>query len=103
VTIIFGFLFLLAGIAAGVRSGLLESRTAQGQHIELWSFSPGPSRTMRSVTWLVAGVLLAGTGSVLFTFTWGFPVNLLFLLPSLAALVVVVRHNHAVAKREPKA
>jgi hypothetical protein len=101
--VIAGFLFVIAGIAAGTRSGLLEARTAQGQHIKLWGLDPGPSRTTRSVSWLVAGILIAGIGCLLFTFTWDFSPFFLFLLPSLAALIVVVRHNRSVAKRKRNA
>jgi hypothetical protein len=100
--VIAGFLFVIAGIAAGTRSGLLEARTAQGQHIKLWGLDPGPSRTTRSVLWHLAGILIAGIGCASFILAWDFSLNLLFLLPSLAALIVVVRHNRSVAKREPK-
>jgi hypothetical protein len=101
--VIVGFLFLIAGTAAGIRSGLLESRAAQGQHIKLWGLDPGPSRTKRSIAWQLTGLLSVFIGGVLLLFAWDIYPGFLVLPPSLAAVVVVVRHNHSVAKREPKA
>jgi hypothetical protein len=101
--VIAGVLFLIAGTAAGIRSGLLESRAAQGQHINLWSLSPGPSRTKRSIAWQLTGLLCVFTGGVLLLFAWDSSPILLFLLPSLAALIVMVWHNRSVAKRKRNA
>jgi hypothetical protein len=101
--VIVGLFFLIAGTAAGIRSGLLESRAAQGQHINLWSLSPGPSRMKRSIAWQLTGLLSVFIGGVLLLSAWDSSPIFLFLLPSLAALIVVVRHNRSVAKREPKA
>jgi hypothetical protein len=101
--VIAGILFLIAGIAAGTRSGILESRASPDRRIELWFGVADRGRVKRSIFWQVVGSLLAIAGCLFLLSQWEIPLVFLVLLPSLAAVAVGTWHNHSVAKREPKA
>ena len=99
-TIIVGIAFVVAGIAAGVRWGIHDSRAAKNQHIPLWRTVEGYRRPRRGILWQVVGALLAAIGAFLLILEWDFAVIFLMLLPQLAALCVAAWHNHSVATRK---
>jgi hypothetical protein len=101
--VIAGILFLIAGTAAGTRSGILESRASPDRRIELWFGVADRGRVKRSIFWQVAGALLAIAGCLFLLSQWEGPLVFLVLLPSLAALVVGMWHNRSVAKRKRNA
>jgi hypothetical protein len=99
-TVIVGTAFVIAGIAAGVRWGILDSRAAANQHIPMWRTIEGYRRPRRGILWQVVGALLAAIGAFLLLMEWDFAVIFLMLLPQLAALCVAAWHNRSVANRK---
>ena len=69
--LIFGAVFVGAGLVASTRSGILEAKAAGGRQIPLWRNSQGYRRPLASMLMLVAAGLLVGIGAVFFLIVWG--------------------------------
>jgi hypothetical protein len=98
--VVIGIAFIVAGVAAGVRWGVIDSRAAAHQVIPLWGSVDGYRRPKRGILWQVVGALLAAIGAFLLLQEWGFAVIFLMLLPQLAALCVEIWHNRSITTRK---
>jgi hypothetical protein len=91
--LIFGGVFVGAGLVASTRSGILEARAAGERQIPLWRNSQGYRRPLASMLMLVAAGLLVGIGAVFFLIVWGTGAIFLLSLVFVPSFVVIAIHN----------
>jgi hypothetical protein len=91
--LIFGTIFVGAGLVASTRSGILEARAAGERQIPLWRNSQRYRRPLVSMLMLVATGLLVGIGTVFFLIAWGAGAIFLLSLVFVPSFVVIAIQN----------
>jgi hypothetical protein len=93
--IVFGVLFVAAGLVVSTRAGIIETRAAGAQRIPLWKTSRGYRRPLASLLLVPAALVLNGIGALLFLTVWGGVAILLISLALLPPVVVIAIHNRS--------